>query len=212
MAMIVSLERRAGRPVDTAKRGAVLEAAQRLFIAHGFARTSMDAVADAAGVSKLTAYKYFGSKQELFAKAVAAKCESVMGRFEVDHAAGHGLRGGLIAFGHAFLSLVLAPDAMAVHHLVVAERDRTPELGAIFFENAVLPTSDRLATLIARFEEDGQIRTRDGPTSAAQDLLSLWRGRPYMLLELGGGGLDDEAVAAHVEHCTDLCLRAWQIA
>lgn len=209
MGTVIQIERRAGRPVDEGKRAAVLAAAQRLFISHGFGGTSMDAIADAAGVSKLTAYKYFGSKQELFAQSVAAKCDSVFGRIDIDHLANHGLRDCLLGFGRAFLSLILDPEAMAVHHLIVAERERTPELGRLFFENAVRPTSDKLATIIARHEEAGQIVTGDDPLAAAQDLLALWRGRPSMLMEFGIGPLDATALAAHVEHCVDLCLKAW---
>lgn len=203
-------ERRAGRPLDVGKRAAVMEAAQKLFISNGFAGTSMDAVAEAAGVSKLTAYKYFGSKQELFAQSVAAKCESVMGGLSAAHFTGPDLRDGLLAFGTAFLSLILNPEAMAVQHLVTTERDRVPELGLIFFENAVRPISDKLAVIIARHEETGQVATGDDPLAAAQDLLALWRGRPFMMMELGSGALDAPALAAHVEHCVDICLKAWR--
>jgi TetR/AcrR family transcriptional repressor of mexJK operon len=202
--------RRVGRPVDTAKRAAVLAAAQRLFIANGFAGTSMDAVADAAGVSKLTAYKYFGSKQELFAKSVAAKCESVLATLDVEQLAGRDLRAGLLAFGQRFLSLILHPEAMAVHQIVVAERDRVPELGELFFENAVQPTGEKLATIIARHEKAGRIDTgADDALAAAQDLLALWRGRPVMMMELGAGTMDEAALSAHIAHCVDLCLKAW---
>ena len=209
MTMIVPLERRAGRPVDEAKRAAVLAAAQGLFLSNGFAGTSMDAVAEAAGVSKLTAYKYFGSKQELFAQSVAAKCESVFAPLEVDHLAGHDIRACLVAFGKTFLSLILDPQAMAMHRLIAAERERTPELGRLFFENAVRPTSDKLATLIARHEEAGDIDTGDDPMIAAMALLALWRGRPFMMLELGGEPFDDAALAVHVAYAVDLCLKAW---
>lgn len=211
MATIIPLERRAGRPVDEAKRAAVLAAAQRLFLSNGFAGTSMDAVAEAAGVSKLTAYKYFGSKHELFAQSVAAKCESALGPLDIDHLASHGLRDCLIGFGRAFLALILDPEAMAVHHLIIAERERTPELGRLFFENAMRPIGDKLATLIARHDEAGQISTGDDPLAAAQDLLALWRGRPYLMTELGNGPLDDAALAAHVVHAVDLCLKAWRV-
>ena len=57
-----------GRPVDAAKRAAVLTAAQRLFSHNGFAGTSMDSIAKAAGATKLTVYRNFGSKQDLFAE------------------------------------------------------------------------------------------------------------------------------------------------
>lgn len=209
MTTIIPLERRAGRPMDESKRAAILEAAQKLFMSHGFARTSMDAIADAAGVSKLTAYKHFGSKQDLFAQAVASKCQSVLGTFDVDHLPNHGLRECLIGFARTFLSLILDPDAMAVHHLVLAERDRAPELGRLFFENAVRPVGDKLATIIARHEEAGEISTGDDPLAAAQDLLALLRGRPYMMTELNGGPIDEADLRAHVDHAVDLCLKAW---
>lgn len=169
----------------------------------------MDAVAEAAGVSKLTAYKYFGSKQDLFAQAVAAKCESAFVAIDVGEFTQQDLRACLISFGRAFLALVLDPGAMAVHHLVIVERERTPELGRLFFENAVRPTSDKLATIIARHEAAGEIAAGGDPLTAAQDLLSLWRGRPTMMIELTGAETDDEALGNHVTHCVDLCLRAW---
>lgn len=201
--------KRRGRPIDSGKHAAVLAAAQRLFLSSGFAGTSMDAVAEAAGVSKLTAYKYFGSKQDLFATAVAAKCESAFVDIDVGQLAGRDLRSCLIGFGRAFLALILDPGAMAVHHLVIVERERTPELGRLFFENAVRPTSDKLATIIARHEEGGEISTGDDPLAAAQDLLSLWRGRPAMMLDLIGERLSADELSAHVAHCVDVCLLAW---
>ncbi|HCR79885.1 MAG TPA: TetR family transcriptional regulator, partial [Alcanivorax sp.] len=63
-----------GRPKDPAKREAILDAAKALFIAQGFAGTSMDAVATEAGASKLTVYSHLSDKATLFAAAVEAKC------------------------------------------------------------------------------------------------------------------------------------------
>ncbi|MGH3045181.1 MAG: TetR/AcrR family transcriptional regulator, partial [Gaiellaceae bacterium] len=50
-------------------RWAILQAARRLFLEHGFAATSMPAISSAAGVSVQTVYKAFGNKPRL-AKAV----------------------------------------------------------------------------------------------------------------------------------------------
>ena len=61
-----------GRPMDPEKRAAVLEAAKALFLARGYDGTSMDAVAQAAGVSKLTVYSHFQDKDTLFVEAVKA--------------------------------------------------------------------------------------------------------------------------------------------
>jgi len=47
-------------------RDTILDAAMRAFNEHGYARATMDAVAQQAGVSKGTLYNYFKSKRDLF--------------------------------------------------------------------------------------------------------------------------------------------------
>lgn len=47
------------------RRNAVLDAATELFIAYGTAQTSIDAIAQSAGVAKGTVYLYFSSKDEI---------------------------------------------------------------------------------------------------------------------------------------------------
>ena len=48
------------------RRAEILSAAERIFDAHGYAATTMDAVAGAAGISKGSLYNYFSNKQDLF--------------------------------------------------------------------------------------------------------------------------------------------------
>ena len=67
-----------GRPKDMEKRAAVLEAAMALFPARGYDGVSMDAIAQAAGVSKLTVYSHFQDKDTLFVEAVKAVCEDML--------------------------------------------------------------------------------------------------------------------------------------
>ncbi len=68
------------RPYDATGRQAqarqsrdrVLAVARRLFVAHGFAGTSIAAIAAAAGVSTRTVFGFFGSKTNLLKEAVDA--------------------------------------------------------------------------------------------------------------------------------------------
>lgn len=46
-------------------RARIIEAARTLFVEHGYALTSVEAAADAAGVAPATVYRLFGSKREL---------------------------------------------------------------------------------------------------------------------------------------------------
>ncbi|MGK7953395.1 MAG: TetR/AcrR family transcriptional regulator [Xenococcaceae cyanobacterium] len=54
------------RSKSTEKTEAILAGAMKEFLAHGYAATSMDRVAKAAGVSKATVYSHFGDKEGLF--------------------------------------------------------------------------------------------------------------------------------------------------
>ncbi|MCX2734223.1 TetR/AcrR family transcriptional regulator [Saccharopolyspora sp. NFXS83] len=54
------------------KRAAILSAARELFLADGFDRSSVDAVAAKAEVSKRTVYDYFGDKRTLLQAVVDA--------------------------------------------------------------------------------------------------------------------------------------------
>ena len=63
--------RRPGRPAgDTGSRGAIEEAARRLFAEAGFAKTSVRAVAKSAGVDPGLVRHYFGTKEELLRAVV----------------------------------------------------------------------------------------------------------------------------------------------
>ncbi len=65
---VTSRGRRPGAP-DT--RTEVLDAARASFAAHGFARTTIRAVAAVAGVDPALVHHYFGSKSDLFVAALA---------------------------------------------------------------------------------------------------------------------------------------------
>ena len=48
------------------KRAAIVDAARQLFLAHGYAQTSMDRVAENAEVAITTVYRHFNNKDDLF--------------------------------------------------------------------------------------------------------------------------------------------------
>ncbi|MFJ9208702.1 TetR/AcrR family transcriptional regulator [Streptomyces sp. NPDC102264] len=66
------------REGSTRKRAAILSAARELFLADGFDRTSVDAVAARAEVSKRTVYDYYGDKQTLLQAVVDAVGQSLI--------------------------------------------------------------------------------------------------------------------------------------
>lgn len=59
-------------PLKHARRDKLLDVAERLFIAQGFRATTMEGLAEAAGLSKVTVYGYFPDKDAAF-QAVAIR-------------------------------------------------------------------------------------------------------------------------------------------
>ena len=87
-------------PRALAKRQQITDAARALFLAQGYARTSMDAITAEAGVSKQTLYAYFDSKDDLL-KAIVLDVQSAIPAppaLNAPHNRGE-LRTALIAFG-----------------------------------------------------------------------------------------------------------------
>jgi TetR/AcrR family transcriptional regulator, mexJK operon transcriptional repressor len=121
------------RRKQPAKRQAIIDAAQRVFLAQGYAGASVDAIAAAAGVSKQTIYNHFGDKEALLRAVVRA----VHGKFAGDfHEAGleerlsasSDLRRDLRELGRRWVAVVLDEDVAALRRLVIAEQHRRPWL------------------------------------------------------------------------------------
>src|SRR6476661_8008143 len=62
--------RRGRRPGAPDTRAAILASARALFAEHGYAGTTVRAVATAAGVDGALVHHYFGTKQDLFLAAL----------------------------------------------------------------------------------------------------------------------------------------------
>ncbi len=65
---------------DTKRR--IIDAAYELFYKGGFARASVDAIAEAAGVTKRTLYYHFDSKDALIAAVLAVQNELMLTRIQ----------------------------------------------------------------------------------------------------------------------------------
>src|SRR5919198_3276990 len=95
-----------GRPRDPERSRRILEAARAHFYAHGLERASVDAIAAEAGVSKMTIYSNFGSKEGLFEAVVQDRTDRVVGGSAgVETLDPMQPRKALLAVGEQFLAL-----------------------------------------------------------------------------------------------------------
>lgn len=200
---------RRGRPPSVTKRNAIMHAAQQAFMTHGFARVSMDEIAERANVSKLTLYRHFGSKAELFATVIRHKCDSMLPLDQIDSLKTLPLPDALATIGRQFLALILSDEALALNRLIVLEGDRDPEMAQIFFENAVERTLRRVADFLSLRRADGEISIED-PLLAAGHYVSLLKAMPHMCAQLHLPLLGSSSLEQHILRCAALVLKAWR--
>jgi AcrR family transcriptional regulator len=198
-----------GRPQirpDGETRQLLIAAAQEEFRASGYAGTSMVAVAQRAGVSTRTMYRLIATKADLFKSVVSHRLEGFM--LAVDAEAldrlplAQALERILIAYGE----LTLTDEVLWVHHLVLSESHRFPELAAAFAEVALRPTSDSIADWLRRQCERGLITLED--THAAAGMLrGMMSMEPQRAVMLGQRAvLDAEEIAIRAKSCARLFL------
>ncbi|WP_460458026.1 TetR/AcrR family transcriptional regulator [Arenimonas alkanexedens] len=198
-----------GRPKDLEKRAAILDAAKALFPARGYHGVSMDAIARAAGVSKLTVYSHFQDKDTLFVEAVKARCEDLLPsdlfvpRFEGP------IRGQLLRIARAFFGLITSEDAIAIQRVMSRQMPDDSHLPNLFWDAGPKRTTEALAAFLAAEHAAGELHIPDGALAASQ-FFCLLKGEYHARLTCGcREPLDPTAVSRHLEATVDLFLRAY---
>lgn len=146
-----------------AKRRQITEAARTLFLAQGFAGTSMDAVTAEAGVSKQTLYAYFPTKVDLLAAVLFGAMSELQLHppHPVRPETREDLRQSMVGFATMLIATLLRPDTIALIRLVLGEAFRVPELRAAVREALPGQVLDRTRTILRDVDARGVIRVRD---------------------------------------------------
>ncbi len=190
-----------------AKRRAILNGAKSVFLRHGFEGSSMDGVAEAAGVSKMTVYRYFAGKEELFAGLIEDLCSRM---FDDDPLAGMAELApdeALRRFAHGFAATVFDPETITLHRIVIAEAARFPELGRLFHERG---PARNVAALAAYFEANADRLGRriEDPIAAADAFLSVVRGYDHLRSLLGvAAAPDPKALTERIDRAVRRVVR-----
>lgn len=167
--------RRAGRPLDAAKRQTIIDTASHLFFHNGYAATSIEQVAADAGVSKVTIYNQFGDKRALFAAAVECECEKMRGHFSLEAMPQGSIRDRLTAIGEAIFAFLFRPEMTRFERRIAAETEHEPAIGAAFLEAGPRRMKLAFATWLRHASEAGDLAIAD-PELAAEQFVSLCKG------------------------------------
>jgi TetR/AcrR family transcriptional repressor of mexJK operon len=172
---------RGGRPsrAESERLGAhILDAAAELFFTAGYGATTIEAVAKRARISKRTFYDRFDDKAALFAAVVRRTIARLRPPPDAPIVLGANIEEVLRHLAELILGAALAPDAVALHRLIVAESARFPELAAaVAAEGGPAEAVALIASLLARETHAGRLAV-DNTVFAAQQFLHMIIGIP----------------------------------
>jgi len=148
------------------RREAILDVAEEVFLEEGFGAASMSTIAARLGGSKGTLYNYFKSKDELFEAYVQRRCALTLELIYDLSVDGEQVEETLTRLGRAYLERVLSEDNLRHFRLIVAEAERSPEIGRAFFEAGPARGAERLARRIDEWAAAGRLEVEDAHLAA----------------------------------------------
>ena len=157
---------RRGRPRSERARTAILRAASELLLEQGLNAISMDAVAERAGASKATIYRWWPSKELL-------ALDALFSDWEPEHAEGPDsgtLRGDLLALIGPWARQLSAKPYGRVVAALVNRAQGDPQFAAEYRARFTQPRRDRARVIFARAIARGEIPASTD-VEAALDLL-----------------------------------------
>jgi TetR/AcrR family transcriptional regulator, mexJK operon transcriptional repressor len=188
------------------KRLAILDAARGLFLEHGYASTSVDAVVERAGVSKPTVYSYFPSKEALLDAVVRHESERTPDPqfgFPCDDPAGD-----LERLAKTLLTMALSPETLAWDRMMAGEARRRPELGRLFFDCGPARILTLLHGVFREHHRAGRLSIPD-PELAADFFFGLLIGVPLLRGQLTDETLSPAAIAKRARKACRVFLVAY---
>jgi TetR/AcrR family transcriptional regulator, mexJK operon transcriptional repressor len=197
-----------GRPADPAKEVAILAAARASFLELPYDRVSMDAIAVRAGVSKVTIYSKYQSKEGLFVATMSEQCGAIYEHARMATRSGGPLSISLRDLGEHFMAMILSPDNGALHNVMVQAAQQRPELTHLYYTAVVETSIETLAQTLDIAAARGEFVSADTHRAAVQ-FIAMIQGVYRYQHELGVAPAGPPMeLAPYIADCVELFLRA----
>src|ERR1700731_4382390 len=156
------------RPRGEIRRSQILDAAVEVFLENGYGGATIDLVVERAGASKATVYSFFGGKDGLFAAIIEERAERILSAFGDPEVVESAVSSALAHIARRYMEVVMAPDAVGLYRLIIAEGVRFPELARTFYQLGPDRANAHLAGMLSDWRERGLIRLDDPQLAAVQ--------------------------------------------
>jgi AcrR family transcriptional regulator len=179
------------------RRAAFLNAAREVFLQNGYESASMAEIVKRAGGSMSTLYAQFVDKEGLFQAVVDEQVARLTEQTEVAMASHMPLAEGLRRIGEELMGRLLAPQALDMLRLMVAQARKFPDMANMFTRQIPERVRAALARYLASRVAAGEIQISDCDAAAAV-YFDLIRSRLQFRALLDPGFQPDEAEVKQV--------------
>lgn len=190
------------------KREAIIPAARAAFVRDGF-DAAVDSIAAEAGVSKVTVYNHYGTKETLFMAVIGEALEGALAEVITGTAQrlaeSDDLRAALKWTASAWVTSMTQPDMLALRQLVTSEVRRFPELGTAWREHGPDRARPTLAAAFERLIAAGRLTMPDVDTAILQlYALVLY---PHLVHSTYGATLDERTTGKLIDTGVEMFLQ-----
>lgn len=198
-----------GRPKDLEKRDAIFEAARRLFHVQGYSNTSMQEIANAACVSKLTLYSHFEDKEDLFRQTLEGLGRNIRYDADLDTViATQTAHEALLHVARFVMNTLINEESLAAQRTVLAEMRHFKHVSQAYvsagLDGFLIRLESFLRAIVAKHPE---YEIKD-PHKAACHFYGLVKSdiHPRYLYEVNPPSTED--VEQHLQEIVDCFLNA----
>ena len=196
-----------GRPRDPERLKRVLDAAAGQFIEFGFARTSMEAIAKLSGISKVTIYSYFPTKEALFEAAVGSCTDVVFASLPPGALDPHNPGDVLTMIGTSFLKLMRSDEVLGSFRMMFAAAGEHVDAGEAFYREGPAKLKRQVANYLRDTHAAGSLSI-PSPDEAADQFLALFHDSAHLRVMLGLAKPEAHEDAHRVRSNVALFIRA----
>ena len=184
------------------------EAAIDVFLVSGFDGAKMEAIAQAAGITKRTLYARYSDKSALFSDIVVW----ASARFHVsempEEITEWDLPKGLMLIARSALKRALDPDVMRLNKLIIKESARISDFSTRTYSTTWSPRVKAVADLLAVHQKAGNIAVEN--VEIAAELFVSMVAQRTLWMALSNASRPIEMEESHMRQAVELFLRGIQ--
>lgn len=187
-----------------ARRQCFITVAERQFLQHGFAETSVNAIVREAGGSLATLYAEFGTKAALFESVLCQRAARLFPDAPTAPGNRRNLDAQLRTLAAQMLTHMLSEDGLAVYRIAIHEAPRFPELRKTFLEVGMPGWQARIGHYLQQLMVSHQLSI-DDLSLAATRFIALVQGS-LVFTAACGGTIKARERATHVRQAVSAFL------